>query len=75
MLETNFLRVLDWFVPPAVHSRTLCRTIGGDVSIESGLGRGSRFTVRAPASIESGSVDWVSSTASLAESRGIRRAA
>jgi CheY-like chemotaxis protein len=33
-------------------TQSLCRLMGGDVTVESGLGRGSRFTVRVPTSLE-----------------------
>jgi signal transduction histidine kinase len=33
-------------------SQTLCRMMGGDISVESEFGRGSRFTIRVPAYIE-----------------------
>ena len=33
-------------------SQNLCRMMGGDISVESEFGRGSRFTIRVPAYIE-----------------------
>ena len=37
-------------------SRNFCRMMGGDIVVASDLGRGSRFTIRVPAYIESGQV-------------------
>jgi signal transduction histidine kinase len=37
-------------------SRNLCRMMGGDIFVQSELGRGSRFTIRIPAYIDSGRI-------------------
>jgi signal transduction histidine kinase len=51
-------------------TRELCRLLGGDVSVESRLGQGSRFTVRLPvrfsARVESAGGDEVAKLGSLA---------
>ncbi len=56
-------------------SRNLCRMMGGDILVQSELGRGSKFTIRIPAFIESGSVNDESNPAAAAENNGVRRAA
>jgi signal transduction histidine kinase/CheY-like chemotaxis protein len=54
-------------------SRRFCRMMGGDITVESTLGAGSRFTMRLPAKVEGADTATAPEGAPVEERRPVRR--
>ncbi len=54
-------------------SRRFCRMMGGDITVESTLGAGSRFTMRLPAKVEGADTATAPGAAPVGDRRPVRR--